>query len=250
MSKAIIKDSDYKAFIRNIKIESQSAQIKAALSVNQELLKLYWSLAERIIQKQESSKWGDGLIKQVAQDLKKEFPDMKGFSRTNLLYMKKWYLFYTDINVPQVVGRNPNVPQLVGEFNERPFFQIPWGHNREIITKCSLQKEALFYVQRTIENNWSRAVLVHQIELDLFSKQGQATSNFANQLPKPLSDLATQTLKDPYCFDFLSLTERHNEKELETALIENISHLLLELGPVLPTLANRSKSSSITTIFI
>ncbi len=234
MKTEIIKDDDYKNFIHHIKSQIQSSQIKASISVNQELLKLYWTLAALIVEKQKSSKWGDGLIKQVAQDLKKEFPDMKGFSRTNLLYMKKWYLFYTDINVPQVVGRDSNVPQLVDELADEQknikIFQIPWGHNREIITKCKTQQEAIFYVQQTIQNNWSRTVLVHQIEFGLFARQGKTINNFDVQLPKPQSDLAVQMLKDPYCFDFLTLRGRHDENELENALTENITQFLLELG--------------------
>ena len=168
-----------------------------------------------IVAKQKESSWGDNLIEQISHDLKKEFPNMKGFSKTNLLYMKKWYLFYTQENLPQVVGE---------------IFQIPWGHNREIVTKCKTYDEALFYTQKTISNTWSRAVLLHQIESDLHSRDGKTSNNFDQKLPQPQSDLAKATLKDPYIFDFLTLTEKYNEKELEDALTEHITSFLLEIG--------------------
>ncbi len=155
-------------------------------------------------------------------DLKKEFPDMKGFSYRNVKYMKQWFLFWSPVDV---IGQ-----QAVAQLEPDLILQIPWGQNLVIISKSQSKEEALFYVQQTIENNWSRAVLTHQIELGLYQRQGQAINNFSNQLPQLQSDLAQQTLKDPYCFDFLMLSKKHNEKELEAALVENINHFLLELG--------------------
>ncbi len=205
----------YKTFIKELKSKIQTAQIRASVKVNEELLKLYWEIAKMIVLKQQDAKWGDGIIEQISRDLKLEFPNLKGFSRTNLLYMKKWYLFWTKENVPQVVGE---------------IFKIPWGHNREIITKVKNQDEALFYIRKTIENGWSRAVLVHQIESGLHKREAKALNNFSKKLPAPQSDLAKATLKDPYVFDFLNLTQKHNEKELENALVEDITNFLLELG--------------------
>ncbi len=218
----IRQDNEYKQFITQLKSQIQSAQIKAAVSVNCELLQLYWQLGEQIVEKQAKAQWGEGLIKQISRDLQTEFPDMKGFSSRNIHMMRQWYLYWHQ--EPAIVQ------QLVAQIDQAPIFQIPWGQNLLIISKANSSEEALFYVQKTIENNWSRAVLTHQIELGLYQRQGKALSNFDNHLPSPQSDLAQQTLKDPYCFDFLNLTEKHNEKELEAALTENISQFLLELG--------------------
>ncbi|DAB30028.1 MAG TPA: hypothetical protein CFH84_06250 [Sulfurimonas sp. UBA12504] len=206
-------ESSYITFLSEIKGKIQTAQIKASIKVNEELLRLYWELAQMIVIAQKTAVWGDNLIEQMSNDLKAEFPDMKGFSATNIKYMRNWYLFWQ------------NRPQLVDKI-----FKIPWGHNREIITKMKHPEEALFYVQKTVENSWSRSVLVHQIESQLYHREGKAISNFDAKLPQPQSDLAKAILKDPYCFDFLTLTQKHDEKELETALMEQITHFLLELG--------------------
>jgi len=188
-------------------------------------LVFYWHLGADIVAKQADSTWGDGLIDQLSKDLMSEFPDMKGFSRTNLMYMKKWYLFYSQSSaiVPQAVGQSNNTPL-------KEIFRIPWGHNREIVTNCKNVKEAMFYVQNTIKYNWSRSVLVHHIESNLYKREGKSPNNFTATLPAPQSDLAEQTLKDPYIFDFLTLTKEHKEKELEDALVEHITKFLLELG--------------------
>jgi predicted nuclease of restriction endonuclease-like (RecB) superfamily len=210
----LVKDRDYNAFIQDVKYRIQSAQIKAAIAVNQELLHLYWDLAELIVLKQQEATWGDRFLSQMSQDLQAEFPDMKGFSVRNLKYMRQWFQFWsTSVSIGQ---------QVVA--------QIPWGHNLTIISKVKNVDEALFYVQKTIQNNWSRSVLTHQIESQLYLRSGQAITNFEATLPTPQSDLAKQTLKDPYNFDFLMLREKHDEQELENALVEHITKFLLELG--------------------
>jgi predicted nuclease of restriction endonuclease-like (RecB) superfamily len=211
---SLIKNSDYKAFIQDVKQRIQSAQIKAAIAVNQELLHLYWDLAELIVLKQQEAIWGDQFLTQMSEDLKAEFPDMQGFSVRNLKYMRQWFQFWS-INSP--IGQ-----QLVA--------QIPWGHNLVIIAKAKNIDEATFYVQKTIQNNWSRSVLTHQIESQLYLRDGQSLTNFTATLPTPQSDLAKQILKDPYNFDFLMLREKHDEQELENALVEHITKFLLELG--------------------
>ena len=215
---SVTKSEDYKFFIREIKKRIQSSQIKAAVSVNREMLKLYWFIGSNIVEKQKTSNWGDGLINQISIDLQKEFPNMKGFSETNLKYMKKWFSFFE------------KSPQVVGDLENAFIFQIPWGQNREIITKSKSQEEALFYVQKTIQNNWSRSVLIHQIEGKLFLREGKAISNFKATLPTPQSDLAIQIIKDPYNFDFLTFTDDYNERELQKGLVKQITKFLLELG--------------------
>lgn len=213
MKDNIIKTDDYKQFIHDVKQTIQTAQIKAAVSVNRELLHLYWNLAERIVEKKKQTSWGDGFIVQMSRDLQEEFPNMKGFSLSNLKYMRQWYLYFEKSQ------------QVVDQIT-----QIPWGHNIAIITKIKNIEEAIFYVQKTIQNNWSRAVLTHHIESNLYQREGKAINNFQATLPEPQSDLARQTIKDPYNFDFLTLREKHDEQELESALISHVTQFLLELG--------------------
>jgi predicted nuclease of restriction endonuclease-like (RecB) superfamily len=183
-------------------------------AVNQELLHLYWDLAELIVLKQQEATWGDRFLSQMSKDLQAEFPDTKGFSKRNLELMRQWYGFWS--------AESAIAKQLVA--------QIPWGHNLTIIGKVKNVDEAVFYIQKTIQNNWSRSVLTHQIESQLYLRSGQAITNFEATLPTPQSDLAKQTLKDPYNFDFLMLREKHDEQELENALVEHITKFLLELG--------------------
>lgn len=214
MNPKTIQTKDYKKFILEIKQRIQSAQIKAAVSVNRELLRLYWDLAERIGVKQKTASWGDGFLAQMSRDLQIEFPEMKGFSRRNLELMRQWHQFWAT--------KTPIAQQLVS--------QIPWGHNLVIISKVKNTDEALFYVEKIIQNNWSRAVLIHQIESRLYRRGGKAITNFKATLPEAQSDLAREMIKDPYQFDFLTLREKHDEKELEDALISHVTKFLLELG--------------------
>ena len=217
MKNNFISTNDYKQFIQYVKQTIQTAQIKAAISVNRELLNLYWNLGKRIVEKQKQTAWGTGFIVQISQDLQTEFPDMKGFSIRNLKYIRQWFLFYNSKNA---IGQ-----QVVAQLT-----QIPWGHNIVIISKCKNPDEAIFYVQKIIQNNWSRSVLTHHIETDLYTREGKAINNFQTTLPKPQSDLARQTIKDPYTFDFLTIREKYDEKELEDALINHVTQFLLELG--------------------
>jgi len=232
----IIKDGDYRNWLIELKNRIKTSQIKAALSVNSELIRLYWDIGRQITEIQKNSQYGDGIIKQVATDLKKEFPDMGGFSHSNLKYCKQFYQFWQPVSISQqLVGdsqHNSIVQQVVGFFeNEQlPVNQIPWGHNVLIIQKIKDNSEALFYVQQTIANNWSRSVLQMQIESNLFARQGKAITNFKVTLPKPQSDLANQLLKDPYNFNFLTLEKNVQELKLERQLVKNITQFLLELG--------------------
>jgi len=215
MCQNITKTTDYLTFIHDIKQHIYRTQIKAAVAINQELLRLYWDLAERIVAKQQTTAWGDGFLAQLSRDLQVEFPDMKGFSLRNLKYMRQWYQFW--VTEPIIIGQQVVAP-------------IPWGHHILIIGKIKNITEAKFYIQKTIENNWSRAVLTHHIESNLYHRLGKAITNFQATLPTPHSDLAQQLLKDPYHFDFLRLREQHDEKELENALLEHVTRFLLELG--------------------
>jgi predicted nuclease of restriction endonuclease-like (RecB) superfamily len=227
MKQALIQNKTYYSWLKELKHKVRLVQIKAAVKVNSELLQFYWELGQDIADKQRNAKWGDGFLKQLSIDLSSEFPDMKGFSLSNLKYIKQWYLFYSQEigKSQQAVGQKPIAKQAVSQL-----VQIPWGHNIAIISKCKNLDEALFYIQKTIQNNWSRSVLTHHIESDLFKREGKAITNFKATLPEPQSDLARETLKDPYNFDFLTLTEKYNEKELENALINHVTKFLLELG--------------------
>lgn len=232
MGRKLVVDRQYKKWVVELKTRIQSAQVKAAVAVNRELLELYWDLGREICEKQKVANWGDGLIEQLAKDLSAAFPGVKGFSRANLLYIRKWYLFYQDVIVPQVVGEIEKVQQAVGQIEKvaQAVRQIPWGHNRLIINRRSTVLEALFYVRETIRNNWSRATLTAQIGSRLYQRQGKAIDNFGSTLPEPQSDLAKETLKNPYNFDFLTLGKEARERDLETALTGHIQRFILELG--------------------
>ena len=214
MNHPIIKDGNYSVWLKELKNKVRLVQIKAAVKVNSELLQFYWELGTDIMEKQATAKWGDGFLSNLSRDLMAEFPDMRGFSKRNLELIRKWYCFWS----------------VQGEIAKQLATQIPWWHNVVIITKTKNTDEALFYVQKTILNNWSRSVLTHHIESNLYAREGKAVTNFKATLPEPQSDLARETLKDPYNFDFLTLTEKHNEKELEGALVNHVTHFLLELG--------------------
>lgn len=227
---------DYRAWLAELKLKLRTVQIKAALKVNTELLVFYWELGEDIVAKQSTAQWGDGFLLQLSKDLMTDFPDMKGFSKRNLELIRQWHLFYKTSDLPVQIAKQP-VSQLSrkddGEIRQQVVDQItsiPWGHNIAIIAKCKNVDEALFYVQSTQTHNWSRSVLVHQIESGLYRREGRSVNNFAVTLPKPQSDLALQTLKDPYIFDFLSMTKEYSERDLEKGLINHITHFLLELG--------------------
>ena len=213
----IFKNEDYKIWLIELKSKIQKSQIKAALSVNAELIMLYWELGKQIAGKQEQVKWGSKFIEQLALDLKKEFPEMNGFSKTNLIYCRKFFQFYSQSS------------DFI-EFGEQVVHQIPWGHHLLIMKKVKTLQEAYFYIQETIENNWSRSILSIQIESGLYKRQGKALNNFKNTLPESRSDLANQILKDPYNFSFLTLEKNVRELEFERELTKNITNFLLELG--------------------
>nr|WP_286178415.1 DUF1016 N-terminal domain-containing protein [Rhodopirellula sp. JC639] len=186
-------------------------------------MELYWFLGDQILEKQKSAKWGEGFLKTMSEDLLHEFPEIKGFSRRNLELIRQWFVFWNSASTPTVPGHSAaNQIAKQPDSQMRPIAkqlvsQIPWGHNIVLMQKLDVPADVLFYVQKTIENNWSRAVLTHQIESGLHLREGQAIHNFEATLPKPESDLARQLLRDPYNFDFLTLTDRHNERCWKTA---------------------------------
>lgn len=200
----LVKQADYRQWIVSIKQRVQASQIKASIAVNREMLELYWFLGEQILEKQQTAKWGDGFLDQMSRDLLAEFPEIKGFSRRNLFYMRKWVAFWSGAKpiVQQVAAQSlAIVPQVAAQLTQdekQLVSQIPWGHNMLLLDKFEDPTEALFYVQKTTENNWSRAVLTHQIESGLHLRAGQAINNFEATLPKPERDLAKQLLRDPY----------------------------------------------------
>jgi len=207
------KLEEYGSFLNEIKQKVKTSQIKAALSVNQELIRLYWEIGSDIYRKQEKEGWGAKIIEKLAKDLKSAFPDMKGFSIRNIKYMVQFAKEYPDFELVQ---------QLVA--------QIPWGHNLILLQKLKSKDQRIWYIKKTIENGWSRSMLSNWIKSDLHSRQGNAITNFTSTLPSLQSDLAHQTLKDPYCFDFLSLGEDAHEKSIEAGLVSHIQKFLLELG--------------------
>lgn len=204
---------DYAEFLQSLKERIATAQVKAALAVNRELVLLYWQIGREILERQKAQGWGAKVIEQLSKDLRTEFPEMKGFSARNLKYMR---------------ALAENYPSE--QFVQQVVAQIPWGHNVRILDYTQTPEEREFYIRKTIENGWSRNVLVWQIESKLFERQGKAVTNFELTLPKPQSDLANQLLKDPYNFDFLTLHDKAVERDLENALLENIRKFLLELG--------------------
>ncbi len=217
-----IIDNQYKTWLKEVKQNFQQAQIKAHIKVNSTLLEFYWTLGKDILQKQQDFVWGSGFLEQLSKDLSAEFPDIKGFSYRNLRAIKQWVVFWQ-----QLVAKLDDeiAKQVVSQLT-----QIPWGQNIAIIQKCKDPDEALFYVNNTLANGISRSVLIHQIESNLYQRSGKAITNFDSTLPPIQSDLAKQITKDPYNFDFLTITKDYKEKELEDALCENITKFLLELG--------------------
>jgi len=230
----MIITQEYIVWLSSVKDKIRSAQLKAAVSVNTALIAFYWELGKMIAEKKTA--WGSKFLANLSNDLRQEFPDMKGFSVSNLKYCEQFFTFYNSDFEPGVLIGQQAVDQLQGPDNKQITFsqqlvgQIPWGHNILIFTRCNNVEEALFYAQQTLENNWSRDVLDLQLKSDLYGRKGKAVSNFSNTLPEPLSDLAVQTLKDPYVFDFLQLTEQYQERDIEKQLIQHISKFLLELG--------------------
>lgn len=210
--------AEYLETLSFLKQKILEAQVKAVTSVNTELIQLYWLIGETIAEKKAKSGWGDNVVETLGEDLRKLFPDMKGFSRANIY------------NIQAFFNANIKVQQPVGQIQNLPFFSIPWGHNVVLVQKIKDQEERLWYAQKTLENGWSRSYLESCIKTDLYSRDGKAITNFKNTLPMPQSKLAQESFKDPYVFDFLELGKDYLENELEKSMVDNIQNFLIELG--------------------
>ena len=259
MSELIKIDSEYRSWISEISRRFRQTQIKASIAVNSGMLAFYWSLGRDIVTMKAENRWGSKFMEALSLDLQTELPTAKGFSVTNLRYMRNFYTLYaplikklvdlqsppqlggefqeSPLIPPQVGGKiqkaAENVPQLEGQLQIPAILCIPWGHHKLIIDKFAKGdkiEEALFYVQQTLENNWSRAVLMNFLDTNLYERQGKAITNFKATLPPEKSDLAQELTRDPYCFDFLTLAKGYREKELKDALMENVTKFLMELG--------------------
>lgn len=225
MSKLINTDSDYNLWISQLVERYRNCQIRATVKANEELLRFYWSTGEDIVKKKAESRWGESVINSISQDLTSALPRIKGLSPTNLGYAKRFYSLYSQLDTfyPQLVGKT-EYEQL-----KTIIFRIPWGHQRYLIDKFyNNPKRAFYYVRLTLENGWSRAVLLNAIDMDLKEPEGKAVTNFSLTLPE--GDLAQEMTKDPYLFDFAALTKPYKEEELKLALMKNIEQFLLELG--------------------
>ena len=241
----IMDEKVYGDLLIKIKQQIRSVQAKSALAVNTSLMQLYWDLGEMIADNQALFEGRNNYVAQLEKDLKAEFPAMKGFSRSNLFYIRRFYQFYTDSSVQQLVGLNENehtismqqvtapgedslIQQPVGLIST--IYSVPWGHHVLILDKVKEVAEATFYLQQIVEHNWSRSILTLQIEQDLFRRQGKAITNFKNTLPEQQARLAGQILKDPYNFGLLTLEPQVQELEIEKQLTDHMTRFLLELG--------------------
>ncbi|NMZ96751.1 PDDEXK nuclease domain-containing protein [Pseudomonas lundensis] len=205
--------SGYPDWLAELKTRIHHAQQRAVQAVNRELVQLYWQIGRDILERQGREGWGAKVIERLAHDLRTAFPDMKGFSRANLMYMRAFAEAWPDAEIVQ---------QAVG--------QLPWGHNLVLLAKLKDSQQRLAYAQKAVEYSWSRSVLSMHIETRLLEREGQAQTNFEARLPAPDSDLAHQALKDPYIFDFLDVSREANEREIEAALVQHVTRFLLELG--------------------
>lgn len=231
-------DTSYMKWLDELKNRYLKQRLKAMSAVSNYVLEFYWNLGKDITARQYANTYSSGFYKNLSDDLKIKLPGVRGFSPTGLKYMVYFYNLYSPVieNRPQPVDDFKtslpiNRPQAVDDFDLETLLSIPWGHHRFIIDKCkgNVQK-AIFFVRKTLENNWSRDVLLNWLDTDLYEREGKAISNFQATLPAPQSDLAQQITKDPYSFDFLTLREEYDERDLEDALVNNVTRFLLELG--------------------
>lgn len=223
MDKSIgILDKDYTLWVKELVKRYRSSQIKAAIKVNNEMLHFYWELGKDIEEKQADNKYGSKFYATLSRDLRHELPNVEGLSETSIRYAKRFYMLYSQ----QIAI----LPQLV-ERLQSDLFSVPWGHHRYIIDKCSNDPEkALFYVRQTLENGWSRDMLLNMLGTSLYERSGKAQTNFKSTLLDADSDLAQEMTRDPYNFSFTSLRGKYNERVLKDALLTNITNFLLELG--------------------
>ncbi|MCC8120344.1 MAG: PDDEXK nuclease domain-containing protein [Bacteroidales bacterium] len=256
---SLLHNKEYLSWVKELKQRYLSARLKASVEVNRALLELYWSIGKDIAEKQYTNTYGSKFYATLSHDLREELPNVKGLSPTNLKYMVYFYNLYSQLltNRPHpaddskedkqqqvatdLVSKNRQQP--ADDFELYPYeasiknsifrdiCSIPWDHQRRIISKCNDNPEkALFFVRKVLENNWGRDMLLNFLDTNLYERQGKAITNFKSALPTLKNDLAQQITKDPYNFDFLSLREEYDEKELEDALVNNVAKFLVELG--------------------
>ncbi len=246
MSKGLRIKAQYHELLVQLKQQIRSMQAKAALAVNTSLIQLYWNTGKMIAENQALFEGRSSYVDQLAKDLQAEFPDIKGFSKRNIFYCRKFYLFYAESSVQQVAALNTEHSEAEPVQQPAAFkadlsvqqavrlnwdmLGVPWGHHMLVLDKSQSVKEAQFYLHQIIEHNWSRAILTLQIEQNLFARQGKAITNFKTTLPEQQALMATQILKDPYNFGFLTMEPKMQELDIEKQLIEHITKFLLELG--------------------
>lgn len=227
----LTKTSDqYKKWISEISKRYRQSQIKASIKVNIEMMRFYWELGKELHDKKGNFPWVKNFYKIISRDLQREIPNVISFSETNLRYMECFYMMFPNL---EDLSEGESELDLSKEdrLTSNVIFSIPWGHFKAILDKCrGKQQKALFFVKQVIKNGWSRGVLLNFLDTDLYERQGKAITNFSDTLPPIQSDIAQEITKDPYKFDFLSLRENYNEKELKNALLDNVQRFLLELG--------------------
>ena len=229
-------DKEYVEWLSDVKTRFRQCQIKASIRVNTTMLELYWSIGRDLVALRAEERWGAGVVKQFALDMRQAFPDITGFSLSNIKYMKQWYLFYfqQSIKSQQTVGQldlTEKSQQVVDQLGMPEVLGlVPWGHHIQIISKCKSFNEAFFYINKIATEGWSRSFLEHQLDSNLYENQGSAITNFDATLPSSQSESAKELLKKEYDLSFITVQEVKKEKDLENALANNITRFLLELG--------------------
>ena len=243
MSKTItIQDKDYLQWVRELGSRYRRSQIKAAVKVNEEMLRFYWEQGRDIVEMHIEERWGESVMKSLSIDLHRENPEIMGLSPRSINYCKQFYILYfqcveilpqvvaklsdgkTETVLPQAVAKNGDsiMAQQLAAKTMSEIFSVPWGHHRFIIDKCSDNLEkALFFIHKTVENGWSRNMLLNFMSTDLYERQGNALTNFSRTLPEETSDLAQELTKDPYDFAFTGITGKYNERLLKDKLLNN-----------------------------
>lgn len=224
--------ADYQDWLKTIKQRIHATRMKVALAANGELISLYYEIGAQIVDRESHAQWGSGFIDAFSHDLRQAFPEVGGFSSKNLRYCRAFFRFYCDPAIWQQAVAKLRDAVWAGAETELSALlsNIPWGHNIQIFTKCHSVPEARFYIEQTLEQGWSRDVLALQLKSNFYARAGKAVTNFSRTLPLPQSDLAQQTLKDPYTFDFMAMTAPFNERDVERQLTQHITQFLLELG--------------------
>ena len=242
-------DKNYPDILASLKQRIRLARQRAAIVVNTELLSVYWEIGNIISQQQKVKGWGKKIKSRLAKDLKSEFPDLRGLSERNLEYMQAFASAWPQFPIPQVplaelqithnqsdsiwqvpLAKLQDTHNQVKTSSQAPLAQLTWYHHLTLLSKIKDPAIRLFYVYKTIENGWSRNVMLHQIESQLHLRQGNAITNFEDTLPKPQSDLAKEALRNPYLFDFLGINDEMRERDMEKALMKHIKKFMLELG--------------------